>query len=131
MDPSWSATMPATTERLLKDTPLTVNSSLDLNRPAAMVVYFDFKRMIDAFRPWINYGFDVAMGKLKVEGDEENADEEQSQQQSQAALQFGFVVPQVEQLLDVLTAFRSAASITYQEDGIWVTHAETRIEDLK
>ena len=46
-------------------------------------------------------------------------------------LQMGFVVPQVYQFLDVASALRSATSITYEEDGVWVTHSETHIEDLK
>ncbi len=43
----------------------------------------------------------------------------------------GFVMPQFYQFLDVVSALRSATSITYEEEGVWVTHSETHIEDLK
>ena len=46
-------------------------------------------------------------------------------------LQLGFIVPQVHQFLDVAAAIRSATSITYEEEGVWVTHSETHIQDLK
>ncbi len=46
-------------------------------------------------------------------------------------LQMGFVVPQIHQFLEVASVLRSATCITYEEDGVWVTHSETHIEDLK
>ena len=57
--------MPNTTERLLKEKPLEIDTSLKLDRPAAMVTHIEFAKSIDAIRPWINYGLDVATGKMK------------------------------------------------------------------
>jgi hypothetical protein len=122
---------PETTERLLRSTPLTADTPLDLNRPAAMVVHIEFQKMVGAIKPWIDYGLDVAMGNLKTEGDEAESDEETPPQQSPMMMQMGFIVPQVHQFLDVASALRSASSVTYQEDGLWVTHSETHFEDLK
>jgi hypothetical protein len=121
---------PETTERLLRPTPLKVDTPLDLNRPAAMVAHFEFHKLIGAIKPWIDYGLDVAMGNLKTDGDDES-DAASPPEQSPMMLQMGFVVPQIHQFLDVASALRSASSVTYQEDGLWVTHSETHFEDLK
>jgi hypothetical protein len=122
---------PETTERLLRRAPLAVDSSLDLTRPAGTVMYFEFHKMIGTIRLWIDYGLDVAMGNLKTEGDEGESEEETPPEQSPVMLQMGFIVPQIHQFLDVATALRSASSVTYQEDGLWVTHSETHFQDLK
>jgi hypothetical protein len=123
---------PETTERLLRSTPLAVDTTLDLDRPAAQVVHFEFHEMIGALRPWIDYGLDVAMGNLAApEGDDEDSEEETPSEQSPMMLQMGFIVPQVHQFLDVAAALRSASSVTYHEDGLWVTHSETHFQDVK
>jgi hypothetical protein len=128
--------MPKTTERLLREQASTIDTSLPLNRPAAMIVHIQFAKFISATRPWIDYGLEVAMGKLKPKTEEdENSDDagepQPPQPPSPVMIQMGFVVPQIQQLLDVATAVRSATAITYEEDGLWVTHSETHIEDLK
>ena len=46
-------------------------------------------------------------------------------------MQMGFIMPQVQQFLEVSTALQSISSVTYEEDGIWVTHSEMHVEDLK
>jgi hypothetical protein len=127
---SWS---PETTERLLKETELKVDTSLDLDRPAAVVAHFQFAKIIDAIRPWIDYGVDVATGKLKVEdedGAEDEAEGDANNDQAAIAMQLGFVIPQVQQFLQVSTALRSFSSVTYEEEGLWVTHSEMHLEDL-
>jgi hypothetical protein len=124
--------LPGTTERLLGSTPLAVDTSLDLNRPAAQVVHVEFHKMIGAIRPWIDYGLDIWMGNIKSEeGDEDTAEEEAPAEQSPMMLQMGFIVPQLHQFLDVASALRSVSSITYQEGDLWVTHSETHFQDLK
>ncbi len=59
------STMPKTTERLLHDTKPEFDTSIPLDRPAALVVHVEFAKFIDNLRPWIGYGVDVATGKLK------------------------------------------------------------------
>lgn len=135
------STMPATAAKLLQSTPPAIDTSLDLNRPAAMVMHFEFAKLIERTRPWIDYGLAVAMGTVKKDkpADEEGEDaddegdeeEEEEAPPSQLAFQMGFVMPQFYQFLDVVSALRSATSITYEEEGVWVTHSETHIEDLK
>jgi hypothetical protein len=127
------STMPKTTERLLNEMAPNLDTSLKLDRPAAMVVHVEFARFIDALRPWIDYGVDVATGKLKLHKDEnsDDADRRATAEQSQKMMMLGAVVPQIQQFLDVASALRSATSVTYEEDGEWVTHSETHIEDLK
>jgi hypothetical protein len=127
--------MPGTTERLLRKTKLEVDTSLDLNRPAAVVSYFNFEEFIDLFRPWIDYGFDVAIGKLKVEEAEDDGDDDDEDEQpeppSPVMLQAGFFIPQLQQLLDVASALRSFSMVSYEENGVWITHSETHFEDLE
>jgi hypothetical protein len=124
--------MPKTTERMLQDAPLKIDTSLKLDRPAAMVAHIEFAKFIDTLRPWIDYGVDVASGKLRLHKPEEgNDNERRAAEQNPIMLQMGFVVPQVQQFLEVCTVLRSVSAITYEEDGVWVTHSETHIEDLK
>jgi hypothetical protein len=125
--------MPGTSERLLRKTDLDVDTSLDLNRPAAVVSYFNFNEFINVFRPWIDYGFDVAIGKLKVEEAEDDGDDEDEQPEppSPVMLQAGFFIPQLQQLLDVASALRSFSMVSYEENGVWVTHSETHFKDLE
>jgi hypothetical protein len=124
--------MPETTERLLSSTPLAIDTSLDLKRPAATVMHFKFAELIKSIRPWIDYGLGVATGTIKMEEEEGEADdEEEAQEQSPLMFQMGMIVPQVYQFLDVISVMKSATSITYEEEGVWVTHSETHIEDLK
>lgn len=122
--------MPKTTERMLAETTPDLDTSLKIDRPAALVSHVGFAKFIDAIRPWIDYGVDVATGKLKVKKEGEE-DEDKAAEQNPAALQLGFVVPQVHQFLDVLSAVRGFSAIAYEEEGLWVTHSETHIRDLK
>ena len=130
--------MPKTTERLLQEKASTIDTSLPLDHPAAVVTHFEFAKMIAATRPWIDYGMDVATGKLKPKAkkDEESEDSEDADNtpppgRNEMLMSMGLVVPQVQQFLDVATALRSATTMTYEEDGVWVTRSETHIEDLK
>jgi len=124
--------MPKTTERLLHETTADFDTSLKLDRPAAMVVHFQFAKLIDSLRPWVDYGVDVATGKLKPPKEKGDKDSDEDQVQANPAMmQLGFVVPQVHQFLDFASAMRGVTSITYEESGVWVTHSETHLQDLK
>jgi hypothetical protein len=99
-----------------------------------MVVHVEFAKFLDALRPWMNYGLDVALGNLKVkkaDGDSDEEEVDKAAAPSNVTMQLGFVVPQVQQFLDVAAAMKSATSMTYEENGVWITHSETHIEDLK
>ena len=124
------STMPKTTERLLAETPPDLDTSLKLDRPAAIVTHIEFARSIAAVRPWIDYGIDVATGKLKPRKEDDEEDDKPAEP-NPIMLQMGFVVPQVHQLLDAASALKSATAIVYEEDDAWVTHSETHFEDLK
>ena len=126
--------MPLTTERLLKEQAPELDTSLKLDGNLALVSHVKFAKLIDAVRPWMDYGLDVATGKIKPKAKqaEDDGDEEKpAPPPSPIMMQLGFVVPQVHQLLDVASTLRSATSVVYEEDGLWVTHSETHIEDLK
>jgi len=128
--------MPLTTERLLKEKPLEIDTSLKIDRPAAMVTHIEFAKSIDAIRPWIDYGLDIATGKIKPhkgKDDEESDDSDAKppEAQSETLMKLGMIIPQVHQFLDIASAMKSATSVSYEENGMWVTHSETHIEDLK
>jgi hypothetical protein len=127
------STMPKTTERLLQEMTPEFDTSIKLDRPAAMVSHVEIAKLIDSIRPWIDYGIDVATGKLKPPKDDsdDEAGEDKPEEPNPATMQLGFIVPQIHQLLDVGTALRSVTSVTYEEGGVWVTHTETHIRDLK
>jgi hypothetical protein len=123
--------MPKTTERMLHDIAPDLDTSLKLDRPAAMVAHVEFAKFINALRPWIDYGVDVATGKLKVQKNKDGDDEDKPAEQNPVALKMGFVVPQVQQFLEVMTTLRSFSAISYEDDRLWITHSETHIQDLK
>ncbi len=125
------STMPKTTERLLHETTPNLDTSLKFDRPAAMVLHVEFAKMIAAIEPWIDYGVDVASGKLKPRKEKDDDDNDKPAQPNQLALQMGFVVPQVHQFLQFASALKSATAITYQDEDVWVTHSETHLQDLK
>ncbi len=127
--------MPATTQRLLSEKSADLDTSLKLDRPAAVVTHIECAKLIDSIRPWIDYGLDVATGKIKPKAKKEDGDADEDDKKPQPPspmmMQLGFVIPQVHQLLDVFSTMRSVTSMCYEEDGMWVTHSETRIQDLK
>lgn len=128
------SSMPATTKRLLSEKLPELDTSLKLDRPAAVVTHIECAKLIDSIRPWIDYGLDVATGKIKPKAEKEDGDTEEDKKPeppSPMMMQLGFVIPQVHQLLDVFSTMRSVTSMAYEEDGMWVTHSETRIQDLK
>jgi hypothetical protein len=126
------STMPKMTERLLQEMTPELDTSLKLDRPAAMVLHVEFAKMISAIEPWMDYGIDVASGKLKAhKKDKDDEDDDKPAQPNPIMLQMGFVVPQVHQFLEFAKALRSATSIGYEEDGVWVMHSETHLQDLK
>jgi len=125
------STMPKTTERLLSETTPDFDTSLKLDRPAALVVHVQFSKLVDAARPWLDYAADVATGKLKLHKDEDGEDAEQRQAAEQKTMMLAMVFPQIHQFLDLASVLRSATSITYEDNGVWVTHSETHIQDLK
>ncbi len=118
--------LPDFTGQLLKPVPATIDTTLDLKRPAALVSHFEIAKFIRALGPWVDYGFGVAMGTIRPD----DADPIEQPVDQGAMLGAGLVVPQVHQVLDVLAAFHSHTSITYRDEDIWVTQAETRFQDV-
>jgi hypothetical protein len=88
--------------------------------------------LIGAIGPWLDYGFAVATGQLKIEDEEDDdSEEEANNDQAAIAMQLGFIIPQVQQFLQVTTALQSVSSVTYEEDGLWITHSEVHLEDVE
>jgi hypothetical protein len=117
--------LPAFTEQLLKPAPLAIDTVIDLKRPAGMAARFQPAKLVEAIRPWIDYGVGVATGRITPDGVEPDPEAQQA-----IMLQLGLIMPQVNQVLDMFTTFRGHTSITYREEEVWVTHAELHLKDL-
>ncbi|MGA2062066.1 MAG: hypothetical protein ABSG67_16395 [Thermoguttaceae bacterium] len=102
----------AQTERLLKETPLKVGGVLaTTDRPLAVAGWFDWKALVGAATPWINYVMEQApaggMGGQKE-----------------------LIIGQVHTVLEVLSTIKSISSEIYIEDNIIVSHSLVEIQDL-
>jgi hypothetical protein len=122
--------LPRHTVQLVKSQPLAVDGGplANTDRPLAAAVYFDWAAMVDMMTPWINEGvrayvrsMEQAFGELQIEeGLNAEGDSEMAQQ----------ILDQVRKGAELLKAFRGYSSVTYIEDGVLVTHAETRFQDV-
>jgi hypothetical protein len=83
----------------------------DLDRPLASASYLNWAGLIDAITPWVTWGFGLAM----PDGNDPSV---------------AMIKNQVDTGLQVLKCFQGAVSATYQEDDAWVTHIESRFQDL-
>ena len=81
------------------------------DRPLAVAGWFDWKELIGAVTPWVNYVL------------------EQIPEQKMAGQKF-LVVSQVQTVLEVLSTIKSITSETYIEDNIIVCHSLVEIQDL-
>jgi hypothetical protein len=102
----------AQTDRLLKETPLKVGGVLaTTDRPLAVAGWFDWKALVIAVTPWVNYVMEQApaggMGGQKE-----------------------LVIGQVHTALEVLSTIKSITSETYIENNIVVSHSQVEIQDL-
>ena len=110
--------LPQFTARLLANTPLQGQGPLaNYNRPLAAAGKFEFARLLGAIEPWMDYGIELS-GAFDA-----------SMQQDGNPM--GNIPQQIHDALDVLKCFRGVSSVTYQEGGAMVTHAEWRFEDLQ
>jgi hypothetical protein len=111
-------------ERLLSKTPLKTSGGplADLGRPLAGAVYFDWAALVEALRPWADFGLAEAGPDPLGELIDESAAKDQNRGEN--------LRKQVHTLLEVLKVLRGASSVTYVEDGVLVTHAEIVIKDM-
>lgn len=103
-------------ERLHAATPLPYASSLpmDLKRPASSFFVFDFLALHEAAKPWIGYAVKQA------EEDMGEADKAKLKE----------YLPQVRTIIDCTKILRRSVSLSYQENGLWVTHGFTEVKDI-
>jgi hypothetical protein len=116
---------PKQAERILQQS--TLNSDLVASRKnlgSAMV--FDFAGLLDAIRPWVEYGV-----KYYAVGVSPGEDISQKLNALENEPQMKFVLGDIRTGAEILKCFRGSTSITYLEDGATVTKSVTRIEDLK
>jgi hypothetical protein len=114
--------LPEVSEKLLAKSRPDLEGPLGkLDRPLVSASHIETARLIDAFKPWIDYAVQVAMKKAQEEGGEAQ----------QAISMVGFVKPSIQQILDVLKVFHSSTTITYIDGEVVVRHTESRIVDLE
>jgi hypothetical protein len=116
---------PKQAERILEQAPL--QSELIASRKnLGSAVVFDFAGLIDAARPWVEYGF-----KYYAVGVSPGDDVTEKLKELENNPQIKFVLGDIRSGAEILKCFRGSSSITYLEDGVTVTKSVTRIEDLK
>ena len=126
---------PKQTDHILTATPLAIPGLLeDAKRPLAGASYFNCAGTVDALAPWIDLGVRALCqepGFLNLFG--MVADEGVRPRIKPLAddpAEVKEVLDQVHTILDVIKVVRSYASVTYHENGVWVTHHETVIQDV-
>ena len=120
---------PKQTERMLTATPLAVPGLLeDSKRPLAGAAYFNIAATIDALTPWIDRG--VRTFNLFGSVADEGVGPKVALAHPDDPAEVKEVLDQVHTMLDVLKVVRTYASVTYQENGVWVTHHELVIQDV-
>jgi hypothetical protein len=103
-------------ERLLANTPLKATDGplADPKQNRAIATVFDWAGTVDALTPWIDMGVRLAAPLADpVVGDPKD------------------LPGQVHTILDVLKVLRHYSSSTTLQDGAWVTHGVTVIQDVK
>ncbi len=116
---------PKQAERILEQSPL--QSELIASRKnLGSALVFDFAGLVDAVRPWVEYGF-----KYYAVGVSPGEDVTVKLRELENNPQVKFVLDDIRTGAEILKCFRGSTSITYLEDGVTVTRSLTRIEDLK
>jgi hypothetical protein len=104
------------TERLLKETPLKLDGgplAEMKGKPVASAMYFNWPALVDTATPWLELAISTAKPPAFPPGTD------------------GDVLKQTLTLLEICKVLRSFSNVTYQENGIWITHSETVIRDLE
>lgn len=108
-------------ERILADRPLKVQGGpLAERRPLGAAAYFNFPALVDAASPWVDLGLHVVIVRGGPGGDEDKPPKGQAEE----------VKKQVQTVKRVLKCFKGYTSATFQQDGVWVTHGESRVQDF-
>jgi hypothetical protein len=106
----------AHSERLLADRPPKLDGGplADPSRPLVAAAHFNCPALLEAVRPWVEFGIQSA-NLPPVPGAEGDG---------------GDWLSHARVLLDVFKVFRGYSSATYIEDGVLVTHSESIIRDI-
>ncbi|MDH3719024.1 MAG: hypothetical protein OES79_12975, partial [Planctomycetota bacterium] len=122
--------LPRHTIKIVKSQPLAVDGGplKTTDRPLASVVYFSWENLIDMVTPWVNEGvrayvrsMEEALGGLQLdEGLNADGDSDMAKP----------ILEHVRQGAELLKAFRGYTSATYVEEGVLVTHSESRFQDV-
>ncbi|HZU35905.1 MAG TPA: hypothetical protein VFA18_08355 [Gemmataceae bacterium] len=115
---------PKQSERLLSPIPLKVQHgplTEARNRPLAVAVYFNWPALVNAARPWVDFGVRTAIPHLaRSSGGGMKMD----------AAKMESILKQVHTGLEVLKVLRGVQSVTYFENNILVTHSVSFVRDL-
>jgi hypothetical protein len=145
---------PRQSVRLLAKTPLQVDSKplANVDRPLAAASALDFAALLDAIRPWMDYGVQLALARESAAATNriDNGDPEEPRKQEVAGdgseiEKFGpdvrsvvpdadtvkIVMDQVYPVMDILKCFRDSSSSTYFDGDVKVTHFAWHFRDLE
>lgn len=117
--------------RLLKPTPLAVEGpAANYDRPLVSATYFDWAGLLDAVAPWLNYMIEqgIALAAAEAAGAGKPPDEAPDEppmppptpEEIKANTQF---------VIDFLKCLRTISSVSFFEEGAFVTHSEWHIVD--
>jgi len=103
--------MPGAAKRIMEDRPLVETSFLEgiRGKQVASAWHFKMNRLVEAARPWVNYGFEVAA--------EEGAQNPE-------------IVSQANTVMDVLECIRESSGYSYLENGVTITRSHSSFRDL-
>jgi len=131
-------------ERLLSDKPIDREGPIArADKPLYAAVVFDFAGLVDAAHPWIEYAMRTSHQQNN------NLARRDGERRLVAADRTGSAVPvayrqqddedppelrdtlnQVSRVMELLKVFRGYRSVTYDDDGVTVTHGEVRLADI-
>lgn len=111
--------LPELSEKLMAgSTPKLDGPAADFDRPLLSAGHFKFAAFLEACKPWMDYGIQVAIEQSGEDG-------------GGTVAMIGMVKPQVDQVIEVLQAVDSYTGVTYRDGDCWVSHGEMRIIDLE
>jgi hypothetical protein len=101
---------PKHSERLLKETPLTIGGALaDANKPSIAAAMFDWAGLVDAATPWVEFAIE----------------------QNPPADPKKMSVEQAQTIMKVLKTLQTVTAQTYVENGVIVSHTMVEIHDIE
>jgi hypothetical protein len=115
-------------ERLLRSQTLDVKRGPIAERgsdPTASVCLFNWPGLVDAIKPWVEFGVEYSMASDAVSTGDSKDEVPTAQQDA-----FADIMDQIETGAEILKCYRGYSSVTYVEGTATITHRESVWQDL-